>query len=340
MVNIKFVAKKAGVSIRTVSNVINNRDSQYNEKTKKRVLDVIEKYQYISNRIARGLRTGKSKTIGLVFPDISYHPIFSEILDIMNELLNSVEYNILLYNSKENLENEKKTITNLIESNVDGIILIKIVDKNPDIIKIIDREIPIVACLRSTDYKNVPSVLTDNVEIGKIATEYLIKKGHRKIIHMVGNTDLRAHRDRKIGYIKTLEKYNIKINEDYLIYSDYKNPKLYEDLIEKFKEIGEFTAIFSYDDLVAANCIKAIKKINKRVPEDVSVVAVNNSIFLDWLEPSLTIVKQPIEEICKQSVDILMKIINNKEIMKEFNKEIILKPIFIERESVADINKH
>ena len=339
MVNIKFIAKEAKVSLRTVSNVINNRDSQYSIETKNKVLDVIEKYQYFSNRIARGLRTGKSNVIGLVMPDISYHPIFSNIFNIINILLTSKGYNILVYNSMENLENEKKIITNLIESNVEGIILIKIVEKDPNITKIIDRGIPIVACLRSTDYKNIISVLTDNVKVGIVATEYLIRKGHRKIAHMVGNTELLAHEDRKKGYLQTLAKYNIEIKNKYLIYSDYNKLNLYEDLIEKFQKIGDFTAIFSYDDIVAANCVKAIKKIGKRVPEDVSIVCVNNSNFLNWLDPPLTTIEQPIKEICEKSVDLLLKIINSDKKIVEFkSKKIILEPRFIERESVADLN--
>ena len=339
MVNIKFIAEKAGVSLRTVSNVLNNRNSQYNEETKKKVLDMIEKYQYLPNRIARGLRTGKSENIGLVVPDISYHPIFAKIFETINEILTVRGYNILLFNSKEDLEREKKIITNLLESNVDGVIFIRIVDKNPEIKKVIDNNIPIVACLRSTDYDEVPSVLTDNVEVGRIATEYLIKKGHRKIIHMVGNEDLLAHRDRKKGYIQTLKKYNIEARNDYLIYSDFQCLKLYEQLIDKFRELEGFTAIFSYDDIVAANCVKAINRIDKIIPEDISIVAVNNSNFLNWLEPSITTVEQPVDEVCRHSVDMLLDLINKKESPGKITKNLFLKPRFIERGSVSDINK-
>ncbi|MBM3707840.1 MAG: LacI family transcriptional regulator [Actinobacteria bacterium] len=200
MVNIKFIAEKAGVSLRTVLNVLNNRDTQFNEETKKKVLDIIEKYQYLPNRIA---------------------------------------------------------------------------------------------------------------------TEYLIKKGHTRILYMVGNEDLLAHRDRKKGYLDTLKKYGIEINKDYLIYSDFKDLKLYEKLTVKFKSLEGFTAIFSYDDTVAANCVKAVKRVGKRIPEDISIIAVNNSNFLNWLEPALTTIEQPINEICIQRIDLLLALINNKDVVKK-----------------------
>ena len=120
MVNIRFIAEKAKMSLRTVSNVINNRDSQYSAATKRKVLDVIEKYDYHSNIIARGLRIGKSNSIGIVLPNICLHPVFCEIFTVLNDLIISHEYKILLYNSNENVEIEKKIVKNLIESNVEA----------------------------------------------------------------------------------------------------------------------------------------------------------------------------------------------------------------------------
>lgn len=337
MVNIKFIAKKAKVSVRTVSNVLNKRDSQYSEKTRKKVLRVIKRYDYLPSRIARGLRTGATGTIGFIVPDLSYHPIFSELFVYIEDLLSSSNYNILLFNSKNSLKREIKIINSLIENKVDGILFIRIVKDNPAVKKI-PVNIPLVACLRAFESLDVPSVLTDNIEIGRVATEFLIKKGHKKIIHMVGDEDLLAHRERKIGYLETLEKHNIKINKDYLVYSDYMDIRLYEKLAGTFRELKDFTAIFSYDDIVAANCIKALQKISYRVPEDISIIGVNNSNFTNFIEPSLTTIEQPIKEICNKSVDLLLELINNKEKHKEYkNKVFIFEPKFIERESVADL---
>lgn len=338
MVNIKFIAEKAKVSVRTVSNVLNKRDSQYSEKIKKRVLKIIDKYDYQPSRIARGLRTGDTKTIGFIVPDLSFHPVFSKLFVYIEDILSSSEYNILLFNSKNSLERETKIINSLIETKVDGILFIRIVKNNPEVKKI-QANIPLVACLRAFENFNAPSVLTDNVNIGKVATEYLIKKGHKKIIHMVGDEDLLSHRERKIGYLETLKKHNLKINKEYLVNSDYMDIRLYEKLAESFKKLKDFTAIFSYDDIVAANCVKALQKIGYRVPEDKSIIGVNNSNFTNFIEPSLTTVEQPIKKICEKSVDLLLELINNKEKYKEYkNKVFKFQPKFIERESVADIN--
>lgn len=337
MVNIKFIAKKANVSLRTITNVLNNRDSQYSKETKKKILKIIEKYDYLPSRIARGLRTGSSKTIGFVVPDIDYHPIFSKMFFYVEDLLRQNDFNLILYNSKEDLKREKNIILNLIESKVDGILFIRIVEKNPSRKELL-KDVPLVACLRAFEHSKVSSVLTDNKKIGMLATEYLIKKGHKKIVHIRGNQDLLAHRDRQFGYIEDLKKNNLEINDKYLFYVDYKDKDLLEKLKDYFKSLKKFSAVFSYDDIVAANCIKALNNIGYDIPNDISVIGVNNSNFTSWLEPSLTVIKQPVKKVCEYSVELLIKMIKNKNFWEEKKEEVTMfEPILIERQSVKDI---
>ena len=196
MVIMKDIAREAKVSIQTVSNVINNRESQISEKTRKIILELVEKFDYKPSRIARSLRSGNTKTIGLVVPHLIYHPVYAMIFDLIENELNNQGFSILLFNTREDILKENKAIETLLESKVDGIIFIRIIQRNPRLEKL-QRSVPLVACLRAFEYINVPSVLVNNKKAGFLATEYLIKKGHKKIIHIEGNKDLLAHRERE-----------------------------------------------------------------------------------------------------------------------------------------------
>jgi len=130
MVTMKDIAREAKVSIQTVSNVINNRDSQISEKTRKIILELVEKFDYKPSRIARSLRSGNTKTIGLVVPHLIYHPVYAMIFDLIENELNNQGFSILLFNTREDILKENKAIETLLESKVDGIIFIRIIQRN------------------------------------------------------------------------------------------------------------------------------------------------------------------------------------------------------------------
>jgi LacI family transcriptional regulator len=165
MVTMKDIAKIAHVSVQTVSNVINNRGSQISEATKSKILGLVEKYNYSPSRIARSLRRGSTRNIGLVVPDMVFHPFYPKLFDIIESRLIDRGYNILVFNTRESVEREKMAVDQLLENKVNGIIAVRIIQRN-DYWKRLSRNIPIVACLRAFEYFDVPSVLTDNKAIG------------------------------------------------------------------------------------------------------------------------------------------------------------------------------
>ena len=136
MVIMKDIAREAKVSIQTVSNVINNRESQISEKTRKIILELVEKFDYKPSRIARSLRSGNTKTIGLVVPHLIYHPVYAMIFDLIENELNNQGFSILLFNTREDILKENKAIETLLESKVDGIIFIRIIQRNPRLEKL------------------------------------------------------------------------------------------------------------------------------------------------------------------------------------------------------------
>lgn len=340
MVTMKDIAREAKVSIQTVSNVINNKDSKISEKTRKIILELIEKFDYKPSRIARSLRSGSTKTIGLVVPHLIYHPVYAEIFDTVENELNNHGFGILLFNSREDLLREDKAIEILLESKVDGIIFIRIVQKNPLLEKLY-RNVPVVACLRAFEYINVPSVLVNNKKVGFLATEYLIKKGHTRIIHVEGNKDLLAHRERKLGYLEALKKHHLDIDKKYIITGDYKKKDLYKEILIKIKGLKNYTAVFAYNDIVAVNCIKALGILGYKVPNDVSIIGVDNLEIGNFVKPYLTTIEQPIKKVCSLTVELLIGLINNKDNnVNNYSKVIICNPKLVVRDSVIDIKKN
>jgi len=340
MVTMKDIAREAKVSIQTVSNVINNRDSQISEKTRKIILELVEKFDFKPSRIARSLRSGNTKTIGLVVPHLIYHPVYAMIFDLIENELNNQGFSILLFNTREDILKENKAIETLLESKVDGIIFIRIIQRNPRLEKL-QKSVPLVACLRAFEYINVPSVLVNNKKVGFLATEYLIKKGHKKIIHIEGNKDLLAHRERKLGYIEALKKHKLNIDEKYIISGDYKKKGLYKELSKKIARLKDYSAIFAYNDIVAVNCIKALGNLGYKVPKDISIIGVDNLEIGNFVEPSLTTIEQPIEEVCLLTVELLIDLINNKDKYgNNYNRVIICNPKLIIRDSVIDLLKN
>jgi len=336
MVTMKDIAKEAGVSVQTISNVINNRTSQISEETRKRILKLIDSFGYRPSRIARSLKRGSTKSIGLVVPDMVFHPFYPRIFDIIESELSDRGFNILLFNTREDIVREKRAIDELIENKVDGIVFIRIIQKNSYMEKL-PKGIPIVACLRAFEYLNVPSVLTNNKKVGLLATEYLVKNGHRKIVHIAGNEDLLAHRDRKIGYMEALKRNNISIDPNYIFHCDYKEKNLYNEILNFLKGIKGYTAIFAYNDIVAVNCIKALKKLGYKIPEDISIIGVDNLEIGELIWPSLTTIEQPIKKICLRTVKLLIDLIENKEKFADITKKVTMyEPKLIERDSVKN----
>ena len=334
----KFIAKKAGVSSQTISNVINNKDKEINPKTKEKILKIIENYNYTPNRTAKSLRRGSNNLIGLVVPDLVNYPVYSKVFDLIEEWVRNHDFGLLLFNTREDIKKENEAIRNLINYGVSGAIIIHTINDNPmlkEMIRLIN--FPVIGALRKLYVPKVPSVLTDNKELGLMATNYLIKKGHKKIIHISGKVELSANRKRMDGYLEALKRNNIKINQDYIIYIDYQKKDFYEQLKILLSDIKDFTAIFAYTDAVAINCIKILSEFNYKLPQDVSIIGVDNFNIGNYTNPTLTSIQQPIRKICFKSLELLINAIKNMEKTIKSKNNIFFNPEIIERESVWNV---
>ncbi|WP_461612819.1 LacI family DNA-binding transcriptional regulator [Clostridium sp. Marseille-QA1073] len=329
-VTIKDVAKKANVSITTVSRVINKIEGYTNEETKKRILKVIEELDYKPNALARSLVTKRTKTIGLILPDIS-NPFFPSIAKSVEDLVNELGYNLILCNSYDDTEKEANYINVLKEKCVDGILLSS--KQTKDKYDIYKDDIPMVFIDRKPEVEVKYGVFVDNYKGAYNATKHLIDLGHKSIACITGPKNINTTIERLRGYKDALIDNHIEYDETIIKSNDYAIEGGYEAAKDLIKN-HNITAIFTHDDLMACGVYKAAKELNYKIPDDISVVGFDDITLVEFLDPPLTTIKQPTEDIGKVSVEILMDLIENNKIQ---GKIISLDTELIVRESTKSI---
>jgi DNA-binding LacI/PurR family transcriptional regulator len=314
MPTIKDVAKKANVSVATVSRVINNT-GYVNQETRKMVVDVIDELGYVPNELARSLFKKKSNIIGLVVPHIATF-FYAELIESLEDAIAHKGYKLMIFNSKDDVELEKKYINVFNQYNIDGLIIAANTKSTKAYLK---GNIPIITIDHIIDDK-VPSITSDNIEGGRLAAKKLIKSGATKAIHFRGPDVLITVLDRAKGFYEEMDKANIPV---YSCDLDFKSPELH--LIEHYlNEHPDVDAIFCSSDIIAMYTMSVLQRKNYRVPEDVQIIGFDNIELSEILIPPLTTIAQPINDIAIQAIDTLIELIEKKEV-KDLHKVLPVK---------------
>lgn len=339
MANIKDVAEKAGVSITTVSHVIN--ETRYvSDDLKARVFNAMNALNYRPNTLARSLRSGRSRTIGLVIPDIS-NLFFAEISRKIEDKGFEYGYSVILCNTDDDREKEKSYIDVLLEKQVDGIIFISAGAAKENILKQMEMDIPIVVADRDIPSLASDVVLIDNHEGGYEATHYLITLNHKRIACITGPSLMTPSALRVEGYKHALKDAGIPINESLICQGNFRyesGKKCMQDLLNNPEPP---TAVFVCNDMMALGAFRAIHEIGKKIPEHISLVGFDNIPLSQTAYPALTTMAQPIVEMANISVDLLVERIQFKQKLKRNRgvelgyKRMVLKAHLIERESCS-----
>lgn len=327
--SIKDVAREAGVSIATVSRVLNDIDV-VNEDTKKKVLDAIKKLGYRPNIVARSLKTQRTKTIGILVPDIS-SGFYPEIVRGAEDVANIYDYNVILCNSDFDYDKEKDYLRVLKEKMVDGVIYMSssLEEETLDIINELNLK---TVLAESKDREGrLPSVIIDNVKATYDATKSLIDKGLKSIAFVgVNKGAINAWGDRHIGYEKALQEHGLKADKDLEFFKDLKVTSGYR-AVEKFlKSDKKFDGVVCSSDEIAVGVINALRENGIKVPEDVSVIGFNDNVVASYFYPKITTVKQPSYDMGSVAMRMLIKMLNNKPIEQE---QYVLDYKIISRES-------
>lgn len=324
---IRDVAKAAGVHPSTVSRVING-NSSISQETVKKVLSVIKKLNYTPNALARGLKTNKLHTFGMLIPDIA-NPFFAGLARGVEDAANEHGYNVILCNTDDCFEKEITYLRLLKERRIEGLILANVKFRDQSIIELEKRNFPYMLLSRNIKGLQKNSISIDNIAGGFLATQYLIRLGHKKIGHITGPYNITAAIDRIKGYKKALEYYQIPFNKQYILEGDFRIKGGYRAMNNYLKLSNPPTAIFTANDLLAVGAIEAIRENSYDVPHDFSVVGFDNIRLASYLSPPLTTIRQPMIEMGYLAIIKLLE-----RIKKNVSHEnICIKPDLVERKS-------
>jgi len=280
------------------------------------------------NAAAVALRTKKTGTIGVVIAD-NRNPFYAEVLNGMEEAAREKNYHIILANTQRDYRKEEEAINLLLAKRVDGLLITPVQDKDDDIKNLIEANIPFVVVGRDFENIEVDAVYNDEVKGGFLATEYLIKKGHKKIALINGFLYKSPAKGRLEGYKKALKKYRISLDESLMSVGDINIEDGYERTKQMLENNLDFTAIFAYNDMMAFGVIQAIKEKGLRIPEDIGLVGYDDIPFSSLISPALTTIRLKKQELGVESVKLLFSRINGS---RKKIKKIMLDVELISRE--------
>jgi LacI family transcriptional regulator len=309
MATIKDVAKLAGVSPSTVSRALSGR-VPVDEETKKKVMEAVDALNYRPNILAKGLREGKTNTIGLVLPNIR-NPIFPAVARGVEDIARQKGYTVILCNTDGDRRVELDYIEKLKERWVDGFIFATAGDDAQHILDLKDQGIPVVLLVRNIDYK-VDAVVIDNFKAAYMATNYLIDLGYRKIALINGSPTLSLYKERLDGYKSALRENNITM--DYgLIVQDI---ELMEDAYIATKTLlneGVLPdAILATSDPKAYGVMGAIRDRELTIPRDIAVMGFDDLDIGKYMNPSLTAIAQPWYEMGVAAMTRFIELMENR----------------------------
>lgn len=327
-ITIHDISKELGIDSSTVSRALND-SPRVTQKTKDKILEKALALGYQRNSLASKLRTNKTNTIGVIVPRISRH-FFSTVISGIEETAFDAGYDVIICQSLEDVNREKKLIETLLSNRVDGI-LISVSMQTVDADYLKTNDIPLIFFDRPYNVTENTNVIIDDYKASFEATEHLILTGCKNIAHFSGPQELELYRRRKNGYIDAMKSHNLDMKSEYIIESKL----MYEDGEENAKnllKLPEVDGVFSANDTAAISAMLYLKKQGVKIPEDIAFVGFSNEPISSVIEPSLTTVNQRDFEMGKVATSLLFEQIENKGAIKKGQTE-ILKPALIIRKS-------
>lgn len=329
---IKDVAKYTGLSIATISKYINGGNVL--EKNKEAIEEAIKVLNFRVNEMARGLKTNKSKTIGIVIPDLE-QTFCTNIVSNIENILIKYGYSTIICDYKEDPQLEKEKLKFLVNKMVDGIIIMPLGDEKEVIQEIIDNGIVTVLIDRVINDIQCDMVLVDNLNASYDAVEQLIMKGHKRIGIIAGPENVYTAEERLKGYYRVHEDYSLPAHEELIKHGDYKVNSGYELLNECMEMDNPPTALFVTNYEMTLGAIMAVNERNIMIPQQLSLIGFDNLQMARIIKPPLSIVIQPMKKIGETSAEVLLKRLNGD--MNNFPSRFRLKADLIMKESVQNI---
>jgi DNA-binding LacI/PurR family transcriptional regulator len=309
-ITIKDIARELGISPSTVSRALKDHPD-ISKATRDAVNELAERWNYRPNPIALSLKSGSSKTIGVIIPDV-VHYFFSTVISGIEDVVYQRDYNMILCQSNEMWEHEVKNVRTLLASRVDGILAS--VAKTTTIFdhyrSIIEKDIPLVFFDRVAEELDTDRVVIDDEEGAYKAVNHILRTGKKRIVHLSGPEQLAIARHRLNGYLRAMKEYRLTPAKDDIVKCD--DIESAEKIVPgQLKRKPRPEAFFAVNDLTAAQTLMIAKRHGLRLPEDIAVVGFTNSQIATLTDPGLTSVDQKGYEMGMLAAQLLLERIEN-----------------------------
>lgn len=310
--NIKDVAQRAGVSISTVSRALNDTDYPVRPETRRRVLDAVRELGFRPNDLARGLISSRSRTIGLIIPDIS-NPYYPELSLGVESTAAEHGYSVVFCNTGRSAEKLEQYVDVLLQKRADGIILAGGGTQSRQASQVLT-DFELAVALVGRHNLPFPSVQIDNRKASKEATYHLLELGHQTVAFISGPLSLTSVQDRLLGYRDALAEHGLEPDDRLVREGDFEARSGYSAAMALLQGEPRPTAIFAANDRMAISVISAAADLGFNVPGDLSVVGFDDTIFASQIRPSLTTVAVPAFEMGRSVMKLLLGALNGEEV--------------------------
>lgn len=334
----KDIATSLGLSIVTVSKVLNKKDAHISDATRKRVLECARRLDYRPNLAAKSLVTGQSKTIGLIVPEL-FHGFFGEVAAGMSEALDQQGYGLILVSSRDSFESENRAIRQMLSRNVDALIVASC-SSEPHALLAADGEVPVILLDRRVgDRGQFWLVGVDDLLVGEIATQHLIKMGRKKIAY-IGAPDYSPSSDRREGYLRVLARNGIKVPPKWVVKlprNEESSPSLGAEAMRRLLKLQPRPdAVFCYNDPSAWGVMLAVLEAGLRVPEDVAVLGCGDNMHNELLRVPLSSVDQNSKALGSEAANLAIRLVRSRALkVKQAPMILLLQPTIVARASTV-----
>ncbi len=330
MTTIHDVASLSGFSVSTVSRAMSGRGSVKKE-TLEAILKAAKVLNYTPNVLAKGLKEGLSRTIGMIIPDIN-NPVFPEVARGAEDMARADGYQMYLCNTGEDLSTEYQYLNSLVSRNVDGVLLITASREDFYVDQLTKLGIPIVVLIRKYGTQGtVDRVSIDNIDVGYLAGERLLQSGCKNLCILTGDIGLGVYRERIEGFRKALKDSGIPFDERNVLDGSKTRNNGYDIIAKDWESGNRYDGIFASCDFQSLGVLKYFETNGIKVPEEISIVGIDNLNLCSMCNPSITAIRQPLYECGALASKKLIERLKTKD--KEI-EEISLKSILIEGETV------
>lgn len=327
------IAKALNVTPATVSRALNDHPG-ISRETKAAVRKVADKLQYKRNKIASSLRSGKSNMIGVILPSTAIN-FFGEVVHGIESMAGANDYSVLLYQSNELPDLEKRAIEAFISAGVDGILasLAKGTVDFSHYLNLKEHRIPLVFFDRANDTLGIPSVVVDDFKGAYAATEHLIRQGYKRIAHIAGQQHLKIFNDRLEGYKAALVAHGLPAKAEWIFQGDVSIDAGRQAVRHYLKLHSVPDAIFAVEDYTALGAMKEIKEHKIAIPRDMGIVGFANEDFGEHITPSLSTIDQQPVKMGKEAFRLLQGLMLPRSGEEQGVDKVMLEPISIFRQS-------